>query len=523
MAFFFYFRFMFTRILVLPILLLCSVDAFNQSIDDLLDEAWSKYDSSPQECVEILNQAIQKSRDDNQKQKELEALEMKGIVYDELGYGNKAMDIYMDVLKARETEGNQYAMISLNLNLGILHARIENIDQSKYHYQEALRLARELNDLEGELNAINNLGGIASKNGNFDESIAYFNSILAMEGLEDDYYFTSHTNLGTAYRRANNPKQALHHFTEAEQFMSEEKGFLRLSYLINLGIALRMDEQYSRSEKTLLEAYDLASSIQNRSFKSNTTVELAVLYKELKQDSTAYYWLNEHLMLKDSLNVAQNNKYFTTLNTVYEVDKKEQDIAKLKQEKEARNRRIWTISATSIVIILLLLALATILRTKLKQRKQQQEIQALQLEKQQADLEKYKGELNLKTENLLERNRMLQKIEEELNAMKSSETNPEMLELLKSKILTNQDWDNYKRSFNLVHPGFFEALTAKAPDLTQGEQRTSALMRLGLSNLEISEILGISERSVIQNKYRLRKKVGLEDNEQLMELLEQLG
>ena len=397
--------------LLLPVLLFSALSAFPQSIDDLLDEAWAKYDSSPQECVEILNRAIQRAQDENLHEMELQALEMKGIVYDELGYGNKAMDIYMDVLKEREKEGDQYAMISLNLNLGILHARIENIAKSKLHYQEALRLAQLEDDLEGKLDAINNLGAIASKTKNFDESIAYFNSILEMEGLEQDYYFTSHTNLGTAYRRAKNQKQALYHFKEAQQFMSDDKGYQRLSYLINLGIALRLDEQYNRSEETLHEAYKLASEIQNRSKKSNTTLELAFLYKELDQDSAAYYWLNEHMMLKDSLNVAQNNKYFTTLNTVYEVDKKERDIAKLEQEKTQRTRRIWTISAIAIVFILLLLALSTVLRTKLKQRKQQQEIQELQLEKQQAEITKFKDELHLKTANLLERNRMLQKIE----------------------------------------------------------------------------------------------------------------
>ena len=73
-----------------------------------------------------------------------------------------------------------------------------------------------------------------------------------------------------------------------------------------------------------------------------------------------------------------------------------------------------------------------------------------------------------------------------------------------------------------MYPKFFKKLENSFGDLTQGEQRTAALMKLQLSNIEIAEILGISDKSVIQNKYRLRKKLSLEDNSALLSHLDQL-
>ncbi|MGB0423541.1 MAG: helix-turn-helix transcriptional regulator, partial [Flavobacteriales bacterium] len=146
----------------------------------------------------------------------------------------------------------------------------------------------------------------------------------------------------------------------------------------------------------------------------------------------------------------------------------------------------------------------------------------LKIEQQEAELEKFKNELEIRTKNLLERNRRIQEIKAQMNSMSNAQNSEELDALLKSKILTNQDWDNYKRAFEHVYPQFFKKLGSSFGDLTQGEQRTAALMKLQLTNIEIAEILGISDKSVIQNKYRLRKKLSLEDNSALLSHLDQL-
>lgn len=46
-------------------------------------------------------------------------------------------------------------------------------------------------------------------------------------------------------------------------------------------------------------------------------------------------------------------------------------------------------------------------------------------------------------------------------------------------------------------------------DITNSEERLLALEKLNLKTPEIANILGVSTDSVVKNRYRLRKKLGI--------------
>lgn len=59
----------------------------------------------------------------------------------------------------------------------------------------------------------------------------------------------------------------------------------------------------------------------------------------------------------------------------------------------------------------------------------------------------------------------------------------------------------YKKNYELAYPHFFRNLYENQPDLSESEQRISALIRLRLSNREMSNMLGISEEGVRKTVY----------------------
>jgi response regulator RpfG family c-di-GMP phosphodiesterase len=74
-------------------------------------------------------------------------------------------------------------------------------------------------------------------------------------------------------------------------------------------------------------------------------------------------------------------------------------------------------------------------------------------------------------------------------------------------------WDDFLLIFEKSQSGFFTRLKERFPDLTPNELKLTALLRMNMSSKEISNILGISHHSVNVARYRLRKRMGL-DNEQ---------
>ena len=82
-----------------------------------------------------------------------------------------------------------------------------------------------------------------------------------------------------------------------------------------------------------------------------------------------------------------------------------------------------------------------------------------------------------------------------------------LLDLISDRILTPDDWMTFKKKFLLLHPTFFHTIRMKGYFFTCSEERLLALEKLKLTTASISEILGISPRSVHKTRYRLRKKI----------------
>jgi len=84
----------------------------------------------------------------------------------------------------------------------------------------------------------------------------------------------------------------------------------------------------------------------------------------------------------------------------------------------------------------------------------------------------------------------------------------------------DDDWDNLKKHFNAVHSGFLEKLTRKHTTLSETEIRHCVFMKLHMQTKEIARILHIDPRSVQVSRYRIKKKINLDENVDLKEYLQ---
>ena len=73
-----------------------------------------------------------------------------------------------------------------------------------------------------------------------------------------------------------------------------------------------------------------------------------------------------------------------------------------------------------------------------------------------------------------------------------------------------------------VYTDFAERLSVKFPNLTAQERRLMILLRIGFSSKEIAPILNISYKSVEISRFRLRKKLGLNRDENLVDFIKNI-
>ena len=159
----------------------------------------------------------------------------------------------------------------------------------------------------------------------------------------------------------------------------------------------------------------------------------------------------------------------------------------------------------------------------------EQRIVKIKNEQLQADLAGKSRELANSAMNIVYKNELLQKISEEITRLKDSSGKTLSGEQLKriQKVINDgmsdeRDWNLFENSFNEAHESFFKKLKAQHPDLVPNDLKLCAYLRMNMSSKEMASLLNISLRGVEIRRYRLRKKLNLEHDKNLVEFLMEL-
>ena len=120
---------------------------------------------------------------------------------------------------------------------------------------------------------------------------------------------------------------------------------------------------------------------------------------------------------------------------------------------------------------------------------------------------------------LAKKKEMLLDLRDELGKTAASDR---LRHLIDRNLDHEEDWAIFESHFNEVHEEFLQRLRTAHPELTSGDLRLAAYVKMDLSSKEIAPLLHISVRGVENKRYRLRKKMGLESNDHLGQYLQEL-
>ncbi|PCI02143.1 MAG: hypothetical protein COB81_05990 [Flavobacteriaceae bacterium] len=217
-------------------------------------------------------------------------------------------------------------------------------------------------------------------------------------------------------------------------------------------------------------------------------------------------------------NQTTNNSTYNLLSTRIELEKKELALKLL----EFKNETITTVTLILIVVLLILLGTCIyFISLNTKNRKTHHQIttglyETITYKDKEAITNSLKS---IEHKQFLE---YLKKDLEKINSVNKSENYLDIHKVIK-QIDYNLDqlheWEDLKNHFNSVHSGFFERIHIEFPSLTQNELKHCSLIKLHLSTKEISKILYINPRSVQASRYRIKKKLNLNEDTDLKEYL----
>ena len=130
------------------------------------------------------------------------------------------------------------------------------------------------------------------------------------------------------------------------------------------------------------------------------------------------------------------------------------------------------------------------------------------------------------TMNVIRKNEVLMKVKEELEMQKNDlgDRYPKylydkLIRILDASISSEDEWNAFEYHFDQTHENFFKRLKQNYMDLTPGDLKLCAYLRMNLSSKELAPLLNISTKSVEVHRSRLRKKLRLTARDNLVEFL----
>ncbi len=169
-------------------------------------------------------------------------------------------------------------------------------------------------------------------------------------------------------------------------------------------------------------------------------------------------------------------------------------------------------------------------REKEKRRREQMLVEQRYMQMKTKDLQSEIASKSIELANytmtIINKNEVLLKIKEELQELKK-QLGPrfpnyhyrKLIKILEKNLSSEDEWKKFENHFDNAHENFFRRLKAEYPELTPNDLKLCAYLRLNLSTKEIAPLLNISIRGVEVRRYRLRKRLNLSRQDNLVEFL----
>lgn len=373
-------------------------------------------------------------------------------------------------------------------SIGFTFLQLNHYDSAAYYLSLGLAFARQQHDRLDEMYVLNNLGMLSAAQGNDDDAVNNYNIALLIS-REIDY-----------------PQQ-------------------QANYLINIaGVDIKR-HCIKEAAFRLKEAAPIVEQVGNQGLYRDLNEQYYLLFTAGKDFEKALYYYQKYTEAKDSIFSRETTNKIAELNIKFETSKKETENIGLKatlELKAIKEKRLVLLAAAISTVLASLIVAFSFIGKYLKQKRTIAEQEALLLKDRLAFSQQ---ELACKAMHLASQSEFKVKLLETTKDVyfHLDESGKESIKTVLRNLESHIDqsaWPEFETRFEKVHDAFFGRLQRLFPDLTPNDRRICAFLKLNMSTKDIALLTHRSPRSIESSRYRLKKKFGLGQEEDILTFLQ---
>ena len=453
----------------------------------------------------------------------------------------EALKLYQECLTISKENEFKTLIPHLYNNIGLVYEQIEDFEDAKDNFKNAYNLFIENNDEANSVYPLYNIALIESTIGNDEDAINGYLNLTSYHLKTENWVSLAsvYNSISEIYLKNEDYKRAQEYLDMALNAMEDKSDSFNSgpSSFYIADIYTNAAELYFKEGKNDLAkkyAYrGIKVSIDN-SYKGNVFKSakiLAEIYDNSRQIDSSLYYHKVYIDYNEQYQDEDDIKLLTKLKMQNEFDEilKQNEIERIYQEVSYKNRELKFIGISGFALLLavILILLYINQRNRNAKLKLKEENLLLEQKKLNQDLDYKKKELVSNMMYLMEKNEFITTISKKLIELKpdAKKDNTDLIQQIINEIRLNsstQMWEEFEIRFKEVHKDFYNELHKAHPDLTLNEVKICAFLRLNMSTKEISAITHQSVKSINMARFRLRKKLDIDRDENLISYLKSL-
>lgn len=498
-----------------------TIQSNTKKVDWLVAKAYEYYTIDPNLTEKLGLLALELANDQGYPFGVARAHHILGIAYWTKGLLEKGLEENLAAQELYESLGEDRWLRIIKMNSANIYGSLNQHDKAIDMLKSVIELAKVEQDSQLLAWTYNNIGTEYRKSGNYDSAINYLKKDLPyVKALMDTVGIALvNNNIAVALNSNGEYYEAIKYLTTARKQLKLKESKKRLAEVyINFASNYAELNILDKDKAYLDSALALATSINARRMEQEINLGLSDYYYRKEDYKLSLDYFEKHVLIKDSISSAEVQKETEILQLKYEDEQKAKQLIVLEKQQVEAQFRFWLLMIIAGAFLLFAVLIIYTLRLRVKNSKMAEKELQSQVEQKNKELTSY-------ALNFIQKNELLNELTDKIADLKKQSDTSSIKELnqmngiISSSFRMDHDWDNFKLMFEELHGDFFVRLKDRYPELGNAELKLCALLRLNMNLKESSKILGISSDSVKTARYRLRKKLGLATEDNLVDFL----
>lgn len=507
----------------------------------LLQKGWAALvKDNENEAFGYFWQALVKAKKDNNIQDKAESLLYLGICSygssSEKGllYATQSLSEFKKLESSNIEQAKNGRSRCLQL-ISTIYSRQKKYKEAKQLSHNVVDELKNKDDRTGTLGlAYNSLGSIYGIQKQNDSSYYYFKlAVSEFERSKNTAYLPdSYIKLGDLAKMKKQKGISYDFYNKALLIANTtENKQAQVFSLIALG-KWNLDLSNNTVEAAILfeKANAISSKLSDKIFEIKTIESLIDLNKNQKKYFEVSQLQNKILTLKDNYYSLEREQIAKNLEVQFEVAEKDRKLELISKEKEVSKLTNYLL-ITLISILLIVFSLLYFFLKRINKRDKellktnenlfqiQEEQKKIKEQQLNNDIEHKESQLSAITIQMLQKNELFDEIKKIIQNKEAVSTNAQLSKLVNQHFTNDNNWNDFDKYFESINKNFYTKLKTSFPEIGSNDLKICALIKLNLSIKEMASILNISPDSVKTARYRLRKKLQLNTEDNLTEFI----